>query len=50
MLYTFVRAHELGKYINESHFKYMSKSSREYLERVDEEDNPIIIEYHLNEE
>ena len=50
VLYTFVRAHELGKYINESHFKYMSKSSREYLERVDEEDNPIIIEYHLNEE
>ena len=50
VLYSFVRAHELEKYINESHFKYMSKDNIEILDKVEEEDNPVVIEYHLHEE
>ena len=50
VLYTFINAYELDKYINESHYKYMSEASIEALKRVEEEDNPVVIEYHLHED
>lgn len=46
VLYTFVRPFELEKYLK-GHDKYMSDIMKVKLKEVKEDDNPIIIEYHL---
>jgi hypothetical protein len=47
VLYTLLYPYELEKYITEEHRKYMTDDTWNLLQYIEEEDNPIVVEYHL---
>jgi hypothetical protein len=47
VLYTLLYPYELEKYITEEHRKYMTDDTWNLLRHIEEEDNPVVVEYHL---
>ena len=47
VLVTILFPYELARYVNEESKKYMSKVTLQRLESIHDEDNPVILKYHL---
>lgn len=47
ILYTLLYPYEIDEYITENHRKFMADDTWQKLKYIEDEDNPIVIEYHL---
>lgn len=47
VLYTLLYPYEINKYITEKHKRFITKGTWDKLKYIEEEDNPVVVEYHL---
>ena len=50
VLYTLLYPYEVEKYLTEKHRKFMTDDTWNKLQNINDEDNPIVVKYHLKKE